>query len=226
MKHCNFCNVDLEDKKVHCPLCGKCIDEESVKKGIVNHSDIYPDFKNNIDHIKLIICKKISNSLLIATLACIGIDLCVNKTMGYSLIVLMAYICLYYSVISPIRKNIPIETMFIFISIYATIFVVFIEFYTKTLGWGICYAVPGLFAGLSLVCIIFMLISKFNNTDMIKPIIINLLLDLVLLIVLLIVKKSILITVLSLLFNLCTILFILVFKFKTASKSITKEFRF
>ena len=45
MKHCNNCNVDVEDKKVHCPLCGKCIDDESAKLGIGNHSDIYPDFK-------------------------------------------------------------------------------------------------------------------------------------------------------------------------------------
>ena len=47
MKHCKFCNIDIEEKKVHCPLCGKCVDEEKVKSGMVNHSDIYPDY-----HIK------------------------------------------------------------------------------------------------------------------------------------------------------------------------------
>ena len=189
MKHCNFCDVDIEDKKVHCPLCGKCIDEEDAKLGIGNHSDIYPDFKYTSNHTKVLVCKIITNSLFIATLISIIVDLLINKTMHFSLIVLIAFLCSYFSILRPIRKNMPLETMFISISLFATLFIVFMELYTHTLGWGISYTAPGIFAGLSLVCLIFMIALKFNDTDMIKPVIMNLILDLILLIILLIFKQ-------------------------------------
>lgn len=227
MKHCNYCNVDVEDQKVHCPLCGKCIDEEKVKTGIVNHSDIYPDYKYKSSHrYKILACKILSLTLFIISLLCMGIDLFVNSTISFSLIVLVSFIYLHFILLRPLRKNMPLETMLMIISFFTILFVIFLELYTKTFGWGINIAVPSVLAGISLLGFIFMIATRFNDTDMIKPILINLLLNIVLFILLAVFKQPILISVISLFFNLAVVLFVLLFRFKTASKSITKEFRF
>ncbi|MGN1227061.1 MAG: DUF6320 domain-containing protein, partial [Christensenellales bacterium] len=143
MKHCKFCNVDIEEKKVHCPLCGKCVDEEKVKSGMVNHSDIYPDYHIKSNKTNLI-CKIISNSLFVLCLICLAIDLFINYTVSFSLIVFIGFICTYFAVLRPIKKNIPIETAISLISIFASLFILFIELYTNSYGWGVNITVPSI----------------------------------------------------------------------------------
>ncbi|MBQ8748905.1 MAG: hypothetical protein IJZ29_00330 [Clostridia bacterium] len=225
MKHCKFCNINIENKKVHCPLCGKCLDEEKVKSGIVNHSDIYPDnvVKSNLTNV---ICKIFTSSLFVLTLLCLGIDLLVNYKVSFSLIVIIGFIYSYFVIFRPIRKNMPLENFFVYLSFFTPLFILFIELYTKTFGWGVNITVPALLLGLSVASLIIISVKGFADLDMIKPIIINTLLITVLLILLFIFKQPTLITIISFLLNIAIVLFVLIFRFKLASKSIKKEFRF
>jgi len=225
MKHCDFCKIDIEDKKIHCPLCGKCLDDEKAKSGIVNHSAIYPDYQYKSNK-KNLICKIITRSLLVLTLLSIIVDLLLNYTISFSLIVVIGYVYAYLVILKPIRRNMPIENFTIQFSLFTPLLLLFIELYTKTYGWGINITVPSLFIGISLFCFIFLISTHFKNFDMLKPIIICLALDALLLILLFIFAQPTLMTIISFLFNLGLVLFLLIFKFRTATKSITKEFRF
>ena len=126
MKYCKFCNVYNEDKKVHCPLCGKCLDEEKVKIGIVNHSDYYPDniIKSNMSNL---ICKIITGSLFVLTLLCIALDLLINYTVGFSLIVAIGFVFSYFVILRPAKKNMPIENFIINLSFFTPLFILFIS---------------------------------------------------------------------------------------------------
>lgn len=225
MKYCNFCNVNIEDKKVHCPLCGKCLDEDKVKKGIVNHSSIYPDYQIKSNKINLI-CKIVANSLFILTLICLAIDLLVNYSVGFSLIIVISFFYCYFALIRPLKKRMPMENIFIQLSFFTPLLLLFIELYTKTFGWGINIATPSFLVGISIASVIMMFCKGFTDFDMLKPIIINCILTGVLLILLFAFKQPTLIASISFICSLAIILFMLVFKFKIASKSIKKEFRF
>lgn len=225
MKHCNFCNCGIEDKKVHCPLCGKCLDEEKVKNGIVNHSDIYPDYQIKSNKTNLI-CKIIANSLFILTIICLAVDLLVNYKVGFSLIIIIAFFYSYFAIIRPVKKRMPMENFCIQLSIFTPLLLLFIELYTKTYGWGINIATPSFWVGLSIASVLLMFIKGFVDVDMLKPIIINCILSAILLILLFCFKQHTLIASISFVCHLAIISFVLVFKFKIASKSIKKEFRF
>jgi len=224
MKHCKNCNLDFEDKKVHCPFCGKCIDEQSAKLKYKNHSDIYPDFKIKSNK-KVLICKYIRNILFIATIINMAIDLVVNHTLNYSLNVVVAFLFVDLAVLKPIKSNLPIEKFFGPISFFTPFVFLFIELQSKTFGWGLCITVPSFLAAISLTCFILMLAKKFDF-DMFSPIILNGVYLTILVILALIFNWFNLIINLTFLFVLFMILLTLVLKFKRATKTIKKDFRF
>ena len=119
----------------------------------------------------------------------------------------------------------PIETAISLVSIFASLFILFIELYTNSYGWGVNITVPSIWLGLSITSVILMLIKGFVDFDMLKPVIINGALTTILLVLLFIFKQPTLITIISFLLNIAIVLFVLIFKFKIASKSIKKEFR-
>lgn len=225
MKHCNYCNVNVEDRKVHCPLCGKCIDEEKVKLGIKNHSDIYPDYTINKDMTKLI-CRLVARSLFILTIISICVDLFVKQELSFSLIVLLSFLCSYFAIITPIRKKMSIDDTLIRLAIASPIALYLMELLTKSFGWGICIVEPSISMGISVACLVLMSVSNFMDYDMLKPLILNGSITLLLLILLIIFDEPTLISIIAFLINLGIVLFVVLFKFKKATKSINKSFRF
>lgn len=225
MKHCKFCNCDVEDKKVHCPLCSKCLDETKVKAGMSNKSAIYPNYTKVKPDMTKTIVRTLTNSLLILTIICFAIDLMLNYKVTFSLIVGIGFLLAYFAILRPIKKYMSLENVIITLSIFVPPFLLFIELYTHTFGWGVNIAVPALLFGLSLASFIFMLIKGYMDGDMLKPIVVNVLLNALLLLLLFLFKQYTLISIIAFWANVAMILFTLVFKFKFASKSITKQFR-
>lgn len=218
-KLCENCNIFIEDNKPNCPLCGKCIDEKAEKK-----NNYYPQYSTIIDKREPII-KILEKLLLLALIICVVVDLFFSKTLFWSLYVFIGMVLLYMLVLRPIKKRYSTAQMLSALAFWLTGFIIFLELYTNTWGWGVLYAIPCTWLGLSIISGLLTMIKGYVNFEMFKPLFMLTFLSIVALILLLCFNCVIIWpTLVAFLVSSSVIVLMFMFRFKRSLRSLKKDF--
>ncbi|PKK96114.1 MAG: hypothetical protein CVV59_00275, partial [Tenericutes bacterium HGW-Tenericutes-4] len=133
---CDSCKVQLEDTVSHCPLCGKCV--RVIEKTTHEHFPSDEVFKNKKEKA----LRATTLLLLLVNAICLFVDLIMFKTLSWSLHILAASTFAYIGVIRPIHQNWRLVNYHSIFYIMITLYIIFLENYTNSFGWGITFAIP------------------------------------------------------------------------------------
>lgn len=221
METCENCGVEIMDKKSNCPLCGKATNKSASNKNLY-----YPEYAPLTDRREPIasVLQKLS---ILALLICIIVDLFVTKTLGWSLYVLAGVMLCVAVVTRAILKKDGIAAILSRLSFWIAGFLVFIELYTGTWGWGVQYAIPGLWGAICVTFGLIILIQGYVNFEMFKPLILILLLSLTSFLLLFFLKCDILWpTLVALLLAASEFILMFMFRFRRSVRSLKRDFGF
>ena len=221
MKHCDFCNVDIIDKKSNCPLCGKSLDNEAANK-----NKFYPQYAFEPDRREPAI-KILEKLSLLAVVLSMAVNLFTDHTISWALYVIIGFFLLYVLILRPIRKQYSLAQILTALVFYLTAFMLFLELYTHTWGWGVMYAIPFTWLGFAILSGIFTLARGYVNFEMFKPMFMLLLLSLISFILLMCFDcPTVWPTLVAFLVSATEIILMFMFRFKRSVRSIKRDFGF
>ena len=169
MKHCDKCGVDIIDNVNHCPLCGRNISKELI---LDESFACFPD--NNVWRNKRKLITNIFLWIIIfGTIITTFLDLLLNKTITYSPFVWTGTALAIIDIILPIKKywSFPVVSTMLVITISA--YLLFIEFFTKTFGWGLIYVIPFFLLASTIYCFLIICIRNyFKGIEFVIPLLI------------------------------------------------------
>ncbi len=219
MKHCDFCGVEIEDSKMNCALCGKCINSDAENK-----NSIFPNYPILTDKREPVI-KILEKLSLLALLLSFAVDLFCTRSITWSLYVFVGLFLDWVLVLRPIKKQFSFAQILTLLSFYLTAFLIFLELYTHTWGWGVMYAIPFMLLGFSVLAGIMTLARGYVDFDMFKPMIMIAFLSCIALILLLCFDcPTVWPTLVTFLFSVSEIILMFMFRFKRSVRSLKKNF--
>ncbi|MBQ8430608.1 MAG: hypothetical protein IJX26_01520, partial [Clostridia bacterium] len=140
MKHCDVCNIEIADNISHCPLCGKNILKNQEK--ITNQTFMcYPDNKIWSNNRNMIV-NYFFWLLTIGTVICTILELVFFKRYYFSCYVLTGSVFAIFNILLPIKKRWCFSSVSTIVGISICAYLIFIELFTGTFGWGIMYTLP------------------------------------------------------------------------------------
>lgn len=219
MDICENCKVEVEDKKSNCPLCGKAVNKDCTRANMY-----YPQYQPMIDkHEPIVsILQKLS---LLALFICIIVDLFITKSLGWSLYVIAGVMLTIAVVLRAILKKDGIASVLTRLAFWLTGFLVFIELYTHTWGWGVQYAIPFMWVAICITFGLTILIQGYVNFEMFKPLILILIFSVTSFLLLFFLKCDILWpTLTALLLSLSEFILMFMFRFKRSIRSLKRDF--
>ncbi|MGD9901158.1 MAG: DUF6320 domain-containing protein [Spirochaetales bacterium] len=137
--YCDKCKVEIEEKVSHCPLCGRCINEELADKPVV-HENFPTDHKFQKD--KREAKRAIITGLLLINAFSIVCELLLCHTFVWSLHILIGSIFAFFALINPIMNNWSLVNNHSIFYILFVPYVIFLENVTNSFGWGITLVIP------------------------------------------------------------------------------------
>lgn len=162
---CSHCNVQLEEFVSHCPLCGKCVNEANVNKNMHENFPSGEVFRLN----KQKAYKAATSLLMLGNLLCLFIEFLLFWKISWSLHVLVASIFTFFGIIRPIYENWRLVNYHSVFYIMFTGYIVFLENYTQSFGWGIGYVIPLFAFTFAIYNFIMILTNIKNRSDYILP---------------------------------------------------------
>ena len=218
-KFCEYCKVDIVDDSPNCPLCGKCIDDHCEKK-----NKFYPKYKLVADKREPIIKILEKLSLLFVALS-IAVNLFTDKTISWSLYVIISFVLLNFVILRPIKKKFTLAQVLSVVAFWLTCFMLFLELYTSTWGWGVMYAIPFTWLGLAVLSGIMTMVHGYVNFEMFKPMFMLTFLSAISLILVLCFNCEVVWpTLVALLVSASEIILMFMFRFKRSVRSLKKDF--
>jgi hypothetical protein len=222
MKHCDKCDVDIADNIKYCPLCGRNIDD-NLKDDEQSFLS-YPNNKIWINKRKFAINLLIVIAI-IGTVITTGVDLFFNHTLSYSWYVITGFVLFMMCIALPIKKRWCFSAVSTVVGVSVCFYILFIELYTQTFGWGLIYAIPFflLFMCLNCVSIIFSR-NYYKGFEFVVPLIIFTILSIVLFIVNSVLGFTIWPSLVVFATSLASLAFVLIFRFKQVKKELERSF--
>jgi len=217
---CENCKVHIEKDASHCPLCGTFIEEVKLDDKELRYPK-YKRVRESSDSATDILIKL----GLLAIIICVGLDLFINGTMGFSLYVL---VCTFYGILTvllPIKKKYNLAQIMNCVAYYTMGLLLFLELFTGTWGWGVCIAIPAIWLAIDIVAGICMLAFGYVNFEMFKPILSIAILSTISLIFLLCFHQPAYMTLPTMFFSWTEIALMFMFRFKRSIRSLKKDFR-
>jgi len=137
--YCNNCKIYVEDDRSHCPLCGKCVNEENLNKP--RKFNLFPDYKwhKKRKNIALFI---VLVSFFISLITFGSVEFFAFNSLHLSAYVLVGLTYIFIAFIMPSLKRWGFSAIAISQILLTSVLIVFIEVYSNTFGWGISYTVP------------------------------------------------------------------------------------
>ena len=219
MSYCSNCKITNMDNTNNCPLCGK-----ELKKDNNQPETIYPKYIGIAEKREPII-NILEKILLWALVICLVIDLFITKTLSWSLYVLASLLLVLVIVLQAIKKKNSLAILLTRLTFWLSLYMIFIEFYTNSFGWGIQYAIPSMWLGFSIIAGIATLARGYVNFEMFKPMIMIFLMSLITVIVLLCIGNLALwANIASLLVAASEIILMFMFRFKRSIRSLKRDF--
>ena len=217
--HCDSCNVEIEESKTNCPLCGKCVSPDTI-----NQNTYFPNYTITTDKREPTI-KVLEKLSILALLLCFAVDLFCTHTITWSLYVLIGLFLDWVLILRPIKKQFNFAQILTQLSFYLTAFLIFLELYTNTWGWGVMYAIPFMLLGFSVLAGIMTLAHGYVDFEMFKPMIMIAFLMTIALILLLCFNCPVVWpTLVTFLVSISEIILMFMFRFKRSIRSLKKNF--
>ncbi len=136
---CNSCNLYVESDRSHCPLCGKCVNEDNLNKA--RKFNYFPDYKWHKKRKNVATLIVLVSLVLFDLIFCLGEFLFFNQfNIGPYVLVGTAYI--YVACILPSLQMWSFSAISFSQVVLTTLLFVFIEFYSNTFGWAINFVIP------------------------------------------------------------------------------------
>lgn len=222
MRHCDKCNVDIADKIDHCPLCGRNIvggDEQTVQQ-----FECFPD--NKIWQSKRsTILNAIFLILLIGTIVATAVDLIVNKKITYCPFVWTGALLVLIDVILPAKESFSFSSVSTICALSICAYILFLEFFTHTFGWGLQYAIPFFLLAMTLYSTTIIVVRQYyKGFDFIIPLVIFVILSIANFLVNYFCGFVYWPALVSFLSSTSIFLFILIFRFKKVREQFKKSF--
>lgn len=221
MRFCDKCKVNIADEINHCPLCGRDISndnkiEEEMFKCYPNNK-IWVDKRNFYLNLLFVIA-------IIGTVICIGIDLFFNKKFVFSWYVITGVILLIIDVILPLKKRWSFSAVSTIVALSICAYIIFIELFTKTFGWGLIYVIPFFLLFMCINSFSIILSRNYRSLDFFVPLIIFTILSVALFVYNYIfghvIWPSLVVFITSIVFTIL----IIIFRFKKVKQQIEKNF--
>ena len=221
MCYCENCKVEVEENKSNCALCGR-----SITKDPENKNNYYPQYTPVVDKKEPIV-SILQKLALFALVISIIINLFVEQTLSWSLYVLAGIMLCVTIILRAILKKWSVAQVCSSLAFWLSGFLIFIEFYTQTWGWGVIYAVPSLWLAICVFFAITIFVRGYVDFEMFKPLILITIFSLTLVLVLYLTGFLVLwpsITVMLVSFSEIVLMFM--FRFKRSIRSLKRDLGF
>lgn len=158
MKKCSSCNVFVNEDTLLCPLCVKSLEEENHS---LDHEKIYPELDTLLTSYKFIKRLLLFISIL-AGGSSIVINLALNPSVLWSLIVISGIFYFWLAVSNVIRTNTNAAFKILFQTVCACILAAGIDYELGWIGWSVKFVIPGI---LCFGIIGVLILVLFNRTN-------------------------------------------------------------
>jgi len=160
---CDRCKTTIDSGQAHCPLCGRCVNDNATDK-----HEKYPDYKS-FDRSSFHIAGLLMRALIIFVLVAIIANLIVDIKHLWCLYVLSGAIAVHLSVLVPIRYKISFALQMKFMTLGIAQLVIAVEVMTHTFGWGVGYVIPLMLFSQMIICAFFAIYKGYINFEYIRP---------------------------------------------------------
>lgn len=221
MKHCKKCGVDIADNIKNCPLCGGSVETENDGE---ESFSCYPNNKNWYNKRNLIL-NIVLTVVLIGLFISFTVDLFFNRRLAYSWYTITGCAIFLIDIYFPIKKHWSFSTISTIVGISVCLYILFIELYTQTFGWGVNYVIPFfiLFMSLYSTAIVFMR-NYYKGFEFTLPLIIFTILATITFVVSYVLNLIIWPSFSVFLASLSLLIIVLVFKSKKVKQELEKSF--
>ena len=137
MLHCDKCNVDIADDINNCPLCGRDLENKSETESF----KCYPDNKIWISKRNLLV-KSLFWFTIIGVIISVFLELLFFNRLWYNWYVITGEALFLINVVAPLKFRWSFSAISLIVSITICLYVLFLELFTNSFGWGLNYAIP------------------------------------------------------------------------------------
>ena len=220
MLHCNNCKIDIADNLQKCPVCEKKLKNNLKKQQFV----CYPDNRAWIDKRNNVL-KSLAYILTFFSFLCIIVDIIVNKHLSFSFYVLASYVIVMLDIIFPLKKYWSFSSTSTVVGISLSCYVLLVEWFTNSFGWGLNYVVPLFLMFMSIYSssIIFSR-NYYKGFEFALPLIIFNVLALVLFVVSLLLNVILWPSLMCFLTSIILLICVLIFRTKKVRQELEKSF--
>lgn len=221
MRYCDKCKLEIADEIQHCPLCGRNLSDTQLA---TQQFLCYPDNKIWFDKRNLIM-RILEWIVLIGTLVCTAIELIIFHTVKYSWHVIAGALLAFFDIILPIKHRWCFSAVSTTVGISICGYILFLELFTHTFGWGLIYAIPFfiLFMALYSTGIIFAR-NYYKGFEFVIPLLIFTILSITVFIFNYVKQYTYWPSLVAFLTATASFVFILIFRFKKVKEELSRSF--
>lgn len=220
MRHCDKCEVDIADDITNCPLCGRDVsnNQSETKLLCYPNNKVWKHKRNFVMNFLLWI-------VIIGTVLTISVELIIFHKLHFSYYVLTGAILAIFDIILPIKKRWCFSAVNAVVGVSICLYLIFLELFTHTFGWGLNYAEPFFILFMSLYStIIIFARNYYKGFEFIVPLIIFLIISTIVFIVNISMHFVLWPSLVAFLTSITCFVFVLIFKFKRVKQELQKSF--
>lgn len=214
MGKCSRCNLNVSGDKF-CPLCGKRVNDSA------NH--LYPTNVNRKIN-KTYVLRVVFGLLLLINVLVVALELIITKNFYYSLHILVPSLLVLISIYFPLKKSWGFFAACCICIFTISGYIIFLENFTKTTGWGFNIVVPLFLLLGEIVSFLILTISKFEKVEVFLPVLICTIFSFIIFLIVYLKKIIYWPAAAAFLFGFAILFTIFVVKNRRAKKSLQKSF--
>ena len=137
MRHCDKCDVDIADNINNCPLCGRDISTDCSGESFA----CYPDNKVWTNKRNVVINVMFYFAIIFMAIS-IFLELLIFKRLHYNWYVITGVALFVIDFIMPMKFRWSFSAVTIVVALTICLYILFLELFTHSFGWGLNYAIP------------------------------------------------------------------------------------
>lgn len=221
MKHCDKCDVNILDDISNCPLCGRDI---SNKAETSQNFLCYPNNKQWKDRRNLIV-NIFLWFVIIGTVLSGVVELLIFKQYRYNFYVLTGATLAVVDIILPIKYRWSFNAISIVASLTLCAYILFLELFTGSFGWGVYYVIPLFLLFMTLYSLTIILIRNYyKRFEFVISLLIITILSIALFLYNYISKGVVWPSLVIFLTSVTCFVFLLIFRFRKVKQALEKSF--
>lgn len=221
MRHCDKCNINIADDIPNCPLCGRDIsvgDDNSSKLSCYPNNKVWENKRNFLMTI-------LFYAVIVSVVVTMAVELIISHRLSYSYYVLTGAILAIFDIILPIKKRWSFSSVSTVVSISICLYLLFLELFTHTFGWGLNYAIPFFILFMSLYSTITIFLRDYyKRFEFVVQLLLFVIISIAVFIVNLCMKFVLWPSLVAFLTSITCFAFVLIFRFKRVKQELKKSF--